>query len=318
MEFGVPSISTIRRVISIINPNELEILCNDIFFKFIKREEKIYEDENLKIIDIYSLDGKVANGSEINTAKGTIKKVNAMSVFSIKYNKSLATEFIESKTNEIPTCPKLLSKLNIKDIVITFDALNTQEKTINYIIDNKGHYVAPIKDNHKDFAEELKTYFNDNEFLVNSKSYTTIEKSHNQIEKRDYYFTNDINWITNKKWKNLKSIGCVKKYINKKIVEERYFISDIDSKYIEQISKVIRSEWHIENNLHWYLDSVFKEDSNKCYNNESQKNLNIIRKFCLGLIKRVKGIYKQSVNSTRQILSMNFENEIERIFSSLR
>ena len=48
----------------------------------------------------------------------------------------------------------------------------------------------------------------------------------------------------------LKSIEYIKKYINDKLVEERYFISDIDSKYVEQLSKVIRSEWQIENNLH--------------------------------------------------------------------
>lgn len=48
----------------------------------------------------------------------------------------------------------------------------------------------------------------------------------------------------------LKSIEYIKKYINDKLVEERYFISNIDSKYVEQLSKVIRSEWQIENNLH--------------------------------------------------------------------
>lgn len=157
-----------------------------------------------------------------------------MSAYSVKYNKTLATEFIDVKTNEIPTCPKLLSRVNIKDVVITFDALNTQEKTIKFIKDNEGHYVAPIKDNHKDFAEELKVYFNDIDFLNKSSKYTKTEKSHNQIERREYYFTNDINWINNKeKWPELKSIGCVKKYINNKITEERYFISDIDCKYVE-------------------------------------------------------------------------------------
>ena len=318
LDFGIPSISTIRRVISMIKPKELENLCNEIFFEYVREKDDIYTDENLRIVDIYSLDGKTANGSEVNTTNGLIKKINAMSAYSVKYNKTLATEFIDAKTNEIPTCPKLLSRVNIKDVVITFDALNTQEKTIKFINDNKGHYVAPIKDNHKDFAEELKVYFNDLYFLNKSSKYTKTEKSHNQIERREYYFTNDINWINNKeKWNGLKSIGCVKKYINNKLTEERYFISDIDCKYVEQLSNVIRSEWKIENNLHWYLDTVFREDSNKSYKNESQKNLNIIRKFCLGIIKQIKSLYNQSVNSVRQILSMCFENEIERIFNSL-
>lgn len=318
LDNGIPSISTIRRVISIINPKELEILCNEVFFKYINNKENIYSDNDLIIADIYSLDGKTANGSEVNTINGTIKKINAMSAYSIKYNKTLATEFIDSKTNEIPTCPKLLERLNIKDSIITFDALNTQEKTISYIHKNKAHYVVPVKDNHKDFSEELSSYFHDLKLLKNCDKYITNEKAHNKIERREYYFTNDIGWITNKtKWAGLKSIGYIKKYVNDKLVEERYFISDIDSKYIEQLSKVIRSEWQIENNLHWYLDTVFKEDSNKSYIENSKKNLNIIRKFCLAIIKQIKDEYKLSVNSVRQVLGMNFENEIERIFHSL-
>lgn len=315
---GIPSISTIRRVISIIKPKELETLCNEVFFKYIDNKEDLYNEEDLKITDIYSLDGKTANGSEINTSHGTVKKINAMSAYSIKYNKTLATEFIEAKTNEIPTCPKLLSRINIKDAIITFDALNTQEKTIKYINENKAHYVVPVKDNHKDFHEELTCYFHDEKLLKECNKYITTEKAHNKIERREYYFTNDICWISKQgKWSGLKSIGYIRKYINEKLGEERYFISDIDSKYVEILSKVIRSEWQIENNLHWYLDTVFKEDSNKSYIENSQKNLNIIRKFCLGIIKQAKPIYNHSVNSIRQILSMKYEEEIERIFHSL-
>ena len=73
----------------------------------------------------------------------------------------------------------------------------------------------------------------------------------------------------------------------------------------------------IENNLHWYLDNVFKKDNNKSYIENSQKNLNNIRRFCLEIIKIIKDEYKLSVNSARQILGMNLENEIERIFHSL-
>ena len=65
----------------------------------------------------------------------------------------------------------------------------------------------------------------------------------------------------------------------KKLVEERYFISDIDNKYIEQLAKVIRSEWHIENNLHWVLDMC-------CLTRKIQKNLLHVIKKPLGSIPR--------------------------------
>ena len=145
LENGIPSISTIRRVIAIIKQKELENLCNDIFFKYIENKENIYNSDDLIITDILSLDGKTANGSEINTINGKIKKINAMSAYSIKYNKTLATEFIKEKTNEIPTGPKLLKRIDISDMVITFDALNTQEKTNKYIKSNRGHYVALLR-----------------------------------------------------------------------------------------------------------------------------------------------------------------------------
>ena len=108
IDYGMPSISTIRRVVSIIKTKELENLCNEIFFKYIKKEDAIFNENDLRIADIYSLDGKTANGSEVNTSNGKTKKINAMSAYSIKYKKTLATEFIDSKTNAIPTCPKLL------------------------------------------------------------------------------------------------------------------------------------------------------------------------------------------------------------------
>ena len=107
--------------------------------------KKSLEKDDLIITDILSLDGKTANGSEINTKNGKIKKINAMSAYSIKYNKTLATEFIKEKTNEIPTGPKLLKRIDISDMVITFDALNTQEKTNKYIKSHKGHYVALLR-----------------------------------------------------------------------------------------------------------------------------------------------------------------------------
>ncbi len=61
----------------------------------------MFSDNKLKIEDIYSLDGKTANGSGVNTLNGKMKKINAMSVYSIKYKKSLATEFIDSKIKKI-------------------------------------------------------------------------------------------------------------------------------------------------------------------------------------------------------------------------
>ena len=318
---GLPSLSTFKRIISIINPKELEEICNEVFFKFIKsyNNDLLYKDVNIEIRDINSLDGKTANSSNRNTRDGEIQKTNAMSAYSIKYDKCLATEFIGDKTNEIPTAPILLSRLNIKNVIVTFDALNTQKETIKYIVNKQGYYVAPVKENQKSLYENINDYFTDETLLNNVKNkYIEEEKSHNQYEKRTYLFTDDIDWLYKKSdWKDIKSIGVVIKEIDNVVVEVRYFISNLESKYVKLIANVIRNEWAIENKLHWYLDMCFQEDKNKCYLENSQKNLNIIRKFCLAIFKLVKDKYKLSMNSLRLKLSMNFEKELEKLLNNL-
>ena len=318
---GLPSLSTFKRIISIINPKELEEICNEVFFKFIKsyNNDLLYKDINIEIRDINSLDGKTANSSNRNTKDGEIQKTNAMSAYSIKYDKCLATEFIGDKNNEIPTAPILLSRLNIKNVIVTFDALNTQKETIKYIVNKQGYYVAPVKENQKSLYENINDYFTDETLLNNVKNkYIEEEKSHNQYEKRTYLFTDDIDWLYKKSdWKDIKSIGVVIKEIDNVVVEVRYFISNLESKYVKLIANVIRNEWAIENKLHWYLDMCFQEDKNKCYLENSQKNLNIIRKFCLAILKLVKDKYKLSMNSLRLKLSMNFEKELEKLLNNL-
>ncbi len=106
------------------------------------------------------MDGKKCNSSGRNSSKtGEIKFIQAMSIYSNNLGICLATEFIEEKTNEIPTGPKLLSLLNLENIIVTFDALNTQEKTIDTIVNQKGYYVAAVKSNQENTYEDLVNYF---------------------------------------------------------------------------------------------------------------------------------------------------------------
>ena len=323
-ENGLPSISTIKRVVSFINPKELEKVLMESIKSFNENNKPIYQLGQLKIEDIKAADGKTANSSDRqSSSKGKIAKMNAMSLYSVKDKRCVATEFIEDKTNEIPTLPELLKRINIKNNIIVFDALNTQTNTIQYIYENGGYYIAPVKGNHKILYEELNDYFNDEEFLkkVNNESYNkTIEKRNGDADIREYGFTNDIDWLYGRSnWLDIKAVGYAKRtYKNEKgkiVTDIRYYITNLDAKMIDLISYGIRSEWKIENNLHYYLDMVFKEDENKSFVNNTQKNLNIIRKFCMSLLKNYKEKSKLSMNSIRHLINMDFENEIVNLLT---
>ena len=130
----------------------------------------------------------------------------------------------------------------------------------------------------------------------------------------------DIDWMNKKeKWPGLKSIGMAQNTIekeNKKVTETRYYIISF-SNDIELFSKSVRLEWGIENNLHAPLDIIFKEDNNKTLNKNGAKNLGIIRRIALALLKFIQTYYKKSLNIIRTNIAFYFENEIENIFKLL-
>ncbi len=326
-ENGIPSISTIKRVISFINPKQLEQLCMKSVRSFLVDNKKnYYEDKDIIIRDIKSMDGKTANSSDRKSSKdGEIKKTNAMSLYSLKYDICEATEFISDKTNEIPTGPTLLENVNIENCIITFDAMSTQIDTIEYIANKHAYYVAPVKGNQPTLEENIKQYFDDKKLLEKAKEesyYVVKEKTHGQMEKREYIFTNDINWLYNKQdWKKIKSIGvAIRTYkdINNKTVKDiRYYISNIDACKIKLLSEAIRGEWGIENKIHFFLDTVFKEDDNSCFVKNTQKTLNIIRKLALAILKQYKVTTKLSMNSIRFEIGMDFEKEIVKIIDTM-
>ena len=205
-----------------------------------------------------------------------------MSIFSVTQNVCEATEFIEEKTNEIPTGIELLKRVNIEDCIIVFEAMSTQKDTISYIKEKGGYYVAPVKGNQSTLKENISLYFENetNCKKINNQNYIKkTEKAHGNAEKREYLFSEDKDWLYNKQeWAGLRSIGYAKRTYTdkhgKEITDTRYYITNLPANKINVLSNAIRGEWQIENGLHLYLDMVFNEDKNKCFLENSQKNFN--------------------------------------------
>lgn len=229
---------------------------------------------------------------------------------------------IEDKTNEIPTIPDILTRFNVKGNIITWDALNTQVKNVEAVIDLHGDYVVPVKGNQKNFYNDLIDYFDEKTLECikagrsNSEYLSYPEKRGSNNIIYEYYQTSDVKWYHDKdKWKKLNTIGVVKKTIYDGIhkrpkIEMRYYVSSLNVN-IELFSKAIRNHWSIENKLHWHLDFTFKQDENTTANKKALFNLELINKFCLGLLKKVKPYYNNiSLRRIRKIISYNFEKSI--------
>jgi predicted transposase YbfD/YdcC len=281
LENGIPSHDTFGRVFSLINPVEFE----KSFLEWMKLLYQVTEGE------IVAIDGKSIKGT-YDKKLGKVA-VHLVSAFATRHGVTLGQVKTEEKSNEITAIPKLLELLNLKNCLVTTDALGCQKEITKKIIAGKSNYILGLKGNQGGFYDDIKLYV-DSEFDKEKSNgsmniYETIEKDHGRIESRRYWVTDQIEWLENKsEWSGLKSIGVVeseRENGEKKSIERRYFICSVKAE-TRKFSEAIRCHWHIENKLHWVLDVTFNEDGNRTRNIGAAENLAIMRRIALNAIRQ--------------------------------
>ncbi|OON94550.1 MAG: transposase [Candidatus Epulonipiscium fishelsonii] len=280
LENGIPSHDTFNRVMGMIEPVVIQGL-QKLWNEYISTEQ----GESIK--KILSIDGKTMKGSRTENKKA----LHIVSAWCDEEGICFGQKAVDEKHNEIVAIPELLDEIQIKGYVITIDAMGTQIEIAKKITDKRGDYILALKGNQGALHEDVRLYFGTQEFKDKIKTdgnyKKTIDKQHSQTEIREYYQTKDIKWLNGKdRWSKLKSIGMIEKTIIKKGVESketRYYISSLMPN-IELFEKGVRGHWSVEV-MHWHLDVTFREDSNKTVDMTANKNMNIIRKWALSILK---------------------------------
>ena len=65
---------------------------------------------------------------------------------------------VDEKSNEIPAVPELLDCIDVKNCVITSDAMSCQKKTVRKITEHECDYVICLKGNQETLHNDVKLY----------------------------------------------------------------------------------------------------------------------------------------------------------------
>lgn len=308
---GIPSHDTLCRVFGMLSPEILQQLYG-------KWQELLNQNEGEVLRKLICIDGKTMRSNKRKEGKPN----HIITAWSKEDGFSLGQKVVNTKSNEITAIPELLEKIRIKGQVVTIDAMGTQTAIAEKIRLKRGDYVLSLKENQRTLHEDVSLYLNDaeikEELRKKGKYKKTIEKAHSQLEIREYYQTKEIGWLPQKKdWKGLKSIGMEEKTIRKDGQEKkefRYYISSLNED-IELFSRAVRGHWSVES-MHWQLDVTFKEDANTTLDKQAAENLNIIRKWCLSILKMVE-IFRPnlSMKKKRFVISMNPAEFLEQVLN---
>ena len=291
---GVPSHDTYRRIFMLLDPNEL----NRRFAHWMRR---IADRLSVKHV---AIDGKTLCGS--GGGKTPQTALHMVHAFATETGICLAQEAVGTKSNEITAIPELLKMLDLKDAVVTIDALGCQKEIADQIVTAQADYVLAVKGNqgrlHDDVQAALAVAMESPDAAGPISRAETHEDNRGRVEKRTCYVHTDVSGIRDQPiWKGLKSVGVIisEREVNGKVeIEKRYFISSRVLTAHEML-KVVRSHWNVENQLHWVLDVVFGEDAHQLRVGHGPQNFTTLRKLAHALIKRRNP--KHGIKGTREM-----------------
>lgn len=281
----IPCEKTINDILRILDPSELSLCLYGIFKNTFNLDIEC-KDEQICI------DGKTIC-STANMAKYD-KPLHIVTAFLADESVCIAQKAVDDKSNEIPAVKDLLELIDVKNHVVSMDAMHCQKDTAKAIIKNGGDYVLQVKGNQKNFYDDIMAMF-DNQFMdINDKeenydTFMTLEKGHGRIERRTCYVLKDIAYFTDyiDDWKGLKKIFAVTREIEKDGKKSKEVSCYISSKNAsaEQLLSYTRKHWQIES-FHWLLDMNLGEDTCMLEDKNTQQILNILRKYALSMIKK--------------------------------
>ena len=185
------------------------------------------------------------------------------------------------------------------------DVLNCQKKTAQVIVSGRGDYLLSVKENHPSLMKDIRDYIQDDSLRAAMSSQTIQVKNRDRIETRTAFVTQDIDWLPQKgQWAQLACIGAIHTEFQTKAGSSSLWHYYLSSRPLSAAGLLhhARMEWAVES-MHWLLDVHFEEDYLRIANKTIQENMNLLRKFSLGLIKQ----YKSNTASKRPLSKLMFD-----------
>ena len=175
---GIPSHDTFGRIFSQLDSAVLE----QNFQSWVK---VIAGKLGLKVV---AIDGKSLNGSY--DRESLLKSLVMVSAWSSSHKLVLAQAAVEQKSNEIKAIPVLLEQLDLKDAIVTIDAMGTQTAIAQQIQDSGADYILTLKANHPTLAEDARGWFEQHRAQTDDSTVNITEficeAGHHRIEKRRF------------------------------------------------------------------------------------------------------------------------------------
>ena len=182
--------------------------------------------------------------------------------------------------------PALLDAIDIQGKLITADALLTQRKPADYVVQRGGHYHFTAKGNQATLKNDITLLFQDR------KAPAFIEVTppdHGRIETRRIWCSETLNGYLD--FPHVAQVFLIEREVfhkktGKQSMEIAVGLTSQPSAQAspQQVLEVNRGHWTIENRCHYVIDWNFDEDRSRIRTGHGPENVTRLRRFAVGVL----------------------------------
>ncbi|MCC2275214.1 ISAs1 family transposase [Streptomyces sp. ET3-23] len=259
-----PSRSTIRRVVIAVCPGGLADLTGS----------------DPSGAEAVAVDGKSARGSRC----GQVPAAHLLAAMTGD-GRTVTQLRVPGKTNEITCFTALLEPFDLTGIVVTADALHTQRDHATFLVEAKrAHYVFTVKKNQPLLHQRLR----DLPWERATAKFYDRTVGHGRRETRVV----QVLTVDDLAFPHTAQVARITRHrtslkTGKRTRETVYAITDLTSRQAspEKIAKLVRSQWVIENRLHFVRDVTFDEDRSQIRTGHGPENMATLRNLAINTLR---------------------------------
>jgi len=200
----------------------------------------------------------------------------------------------------------MLNGIDITGKDITADALLTQRKLANYVVDRQAHYHFTVKGNQPTLQADIARHFQDRQ----APDYVQVSPpDHGRIETRRIWCSTALN-----AYLDFPHVGQVF-LIERSVLHKKTGKTTLDTALgitsrapadadAQRLLSINRGHWAIENRCHYVIDWNFDEDRCRIRAGNGPENVTRLRRFAVGVINSIAN-RKISIAEAMRRLSRN-------------
>lgn len=230
-------------------------------------------------------------GVDGKTVRGVPGGLHLLAAYAHQTQVVLAQEAVHHKENEITAAPRVLERVQLKDRVVTGDAMLAQRSLSQEVLAAGGDYFWVVKDNQPTLKADIALLFTQPPFGEVFHQVEEWSRHGGRKEVRRLCSSTALNEYL--RWPQVGQVCQLEREVTRKGKTTReiaYAITSLTPQHADarRLLELWRGHWHIENGLHWVRDVVYGEDRCRIRCRQAPRACASLRNLALGLLRRAR------------------------------